>query len=59
MKYGTLHNAFSSIHLHEAIINKQGTNTPSTFNQNKNNAPNDGIWSNISLTIKANGFWGI
>jgi hypothetical protein len=53
---GDLHNAFFNIQLHEAILNRHGTDTPATYNRNQNRKPIDGIWSNISLTITAGGF---
>jgi hypothetical protein len=55
---GALHTAFSNIQLHEAIINRHGTDTVATYNRNQKKTPIDGIWSNIGLSIKVGVFCG-
>jgi hypothetical protein len=56
MRKGELYEAFTSCNLHEAIIQRHGTNKPSTYIRNSSNTPIDGIWCNPGLSIKSGGY---
>jgi hypothetical protein len=57
MKKGNLADQLSRIGLHEAIIDKYGTNGPSTFRRNTARTPIDGIWISQDVKIHRGGYF--
>ncbi len=57
MRHGHMVNRLSSLHLQEAIIQRHGSNAPSTYRWNTTDAPIDGIWTSIGLEINAGGYF--
>jgi hypothetical protein len=57
MRRGQLANIFSSIHLHEVILQKDGLNAPSTYRRNMTDTPIEGIWASAGIDITAGGYF--
>jgi hypothetical protein len=56
MRSGHLSKALTSLHLREAILQKHGNTTPSTYRRNTKDVPIDGIWISQSLYILKGGY---
>ena len=56
MRSGLLHDELCKLNFKEAIIDRHGNDTPSTFDRNTRNVPIDGIWCTPSLQISAGGY---
>jgi hypothetical protein len=56
MRSGHLSKALTSLHLREAIFQKHGNTTPSTYRRNTKDVPIDGIWISQSLDILKGGY---
>jgi hypothetical protein len=56
MRRGPLARILHSANLREVIMEKHGTNAPSTYRRNTNNVPIDGIWASRGIVIQSGGY---
>ncbi len=56
MHQGDVHQFLAWMQLHEAIMNKHGCITPSTYRHNNSNAPTDGIWVTPGVEVQVCGY---